>query len=190
LSQSLLNEVWFPTYATVGILSILLVSQSLLNEVWFPTFSKYTFKSDKSVAIPSKWGLVSYVCFIIENQTKRVLSQSLLNEVWFPTNLTGVWSAFPSQSQSLLNEVWFPTGFKRDIVASKSVAIPSKWGLVSYEKNGQGLYYMIKSQSLLNEVWFPTGCSKNILMSFLKMSQSLLNEVWFPTQTLKARLVT
>jgi len=37
-SQSLLNEVWFPTkrfYDTIA--TFLIKSQSLLNEVWFPT---------------------------------------------------------------------------------------------------------------------------------------------------------
>jgi len=38
------------------------VSQSLLNEVWFPTLNvSRTASLHLSVAIPSKWGLVSYV---------------------------------------------------------------------------------------------------------------------------------
>jgi len=39
VSQSLLNEVWFPTTeAVVDIAKKKKKSQSLLNEVWFPTF--------------------------------------------------------------------------------------------------------------------------------------------------------
>jgi len=36
-SQSLLNEVWFPTTDFATLLDIADLSQSLLNEVWFPT---------------------------------------------------------------------------------------------------------------------------------------------------------
>jgi len=37
LSQSLLNEVWFPTNPISIGLGVGKGSQSLLNEVWFPT---------------------------------------------------------------------------------------------------------------------------------------------------------
>ena len=60
-SQSLLNEVWFPTKTDTEAAALGIVSQSLLNEVWFPTH-RYSYK---------------YI-WVQE-------SQSLLNEVWFPT---------------------------------------------------------------------------------------------------------
>jgi len=131
-SQSLLNEVWFPTLSTKQI-ELINESQSLLNEVWFPTETVgFTAFNDNGVAIPSKWGLVSYWHKQIQQPT-LLESQSLLNEVWFPT-LTAEQKAQLIKSQSLLNEVWFPTQRNQEKAdfEGKVVAIPSKWGLVSY----------------------------------------------------------
>jgi len=44
-------------------------------------------KKKKSVAIPSKWGLVSYDLLESQRTPEKVESQSLLNEVWFPTDI-------------------------------------------------------------------------------------------------------
>ena len=48
-SQSLLNEVWFPTICIVN-KKVFLVdeSQSLLNEVWFPTYDSVYCYNEKS----------------------------------------------------------------------------------------------------------------------------------------------
>jgi len=64
MSQSLLNEVFFPTrqYELLSKFSYG-KSQSLLNEVFFPTMLK------------------------MRNSLGAILSQSLLNEVFFPTEL-------------------------------------------------------------------------------------------------------
>jgi len=86
-SQSLLNEVFFPTVEGQGKEEKMkALSQSLLNEVFFPT--EITKTGDGRVGITQ--------------------SQSLLNEVFFPTGLGGR-GAFGFASQSLLNEVFFPT---------------------------------------------------------------------------------
>jgi len=84
-SQSLLNEVFFPTYGK-EVLIQMLESQSLLNEVFFPT----------------EHGIKKF--------TVVDVSQSLLNEVFFPTPALWLgWIYGASVSQSLLNEVFFPT---------------------------------------------------------------------------------
>ena len=50
VSQSLLNEVWFPTHQLDNNIVIQLdKSQSLLNEVWFPTvIGDKEYSSDQS----------------------------------------------------------------------------------------------------------------------------------------------
>jgi len=54
-SQSLLNEVWFPTLSIDEASKLIAESQSLLNEVWFPTIARYFNVLRKfCVAIPSK----------------------------------------------------------------------------------------------------------------------------------------
>ena len=60
-------------------------SQSLLNEVKFPTNSEFIVRLKVAVAIPFKWGQVSYKNFKELNMTPEE-SQSLLNEVKFPTD--------------------------------------------------------------------------------------------------------
>jgi len=111
------------------------------------------------VAIPSKWGLVSYqaLLFYISKQVRS--SQSLLNEVWFPT-------AEVKEREERLLRVAIPSKWglvsywKRQGTAgvgTYQVAIPSKWGLVSYHQLDNNIVIQLdKSQSLLNEVWFPT----------------------------------
>jgi len=57
VSQSLLNEVWFPTPTKGNGVSVdISGSQSLLNEVWFPTISGVgrVRVTGAGVAIPSK----------------------------------------------------------------------------------------------------------------------------------------
>jgi len=112
------------------------------------------------VAIPSKWGLLSYGVAII-NVIPPHQSQSLLNEVFFPTTNSNIyWDGCFLMSQSLLNEVFFPT-----------------------EKNKEKTTVIdIKSQSLLNEVFFPTKRRPRKTGNHEMESQSLLNEVFFPTQ--------
>jgi len=53
-SQSLLNEVFFPTSRSNSRPSNLQQSQSLLNEVFFPTEPSGDNEEVKHVAIPSK----------------------------------------------------------------------------------------------------------------------------------------
>jgi len=158
-SQSLLNEVWFPTLQTGWWLySKIVESQSLLNEVWFPT---------------RFWETLSPL---------KTLSQSLLNEVWFPTTKRSAKRLKFLLSQSLLNEVWFPTHLNLiSLGILHMVAIPSKWGLVSYALHYHIIVNGNMSQSLLNEVWFPTTFPRQRTLSSHWQSQSLLNEVWFPT---------
>ena len=105
LSQSLLNEVWFPS-ATKDTMQRRYLSQSLLNEVWFPSSSNLILnRGGKSQSLlnevwfPSKGHTVSYL--------NRIGSQSLLNEVWFLSLEYFWWSVYITLSQSLLNEVWF-----------------------------------------------------------------------------------
>jgi len=165
---------------------IVLHDQVAIPSKWglvsYGLFKKYINVIFKNVAIPSKWGLVSYTDF--EGKVSNV-------------NL---------RSQSLLNEVWFPTPFgKTKKPGTDRVAIPSKWGLVSYVIKALKAAGRAESQSLLNEVWFPTKISpychlwgswvaipsKWGLVSYWmtycltwgleRKSQSLLNEVWFPT---------
>ena len=54
-SQSLLNEVKFPTYLRLLPLAVIRLSQSLLNEVKFPTGREWvTLDGECGVAIPFK----------------------------------------------------------------------------------------------------------------------------------------
>ena len=53
-SQSLLNEVWFPTEKIMKTYLKVDESQSLLNEVWFPTGFVFAMLKTRKVAIPSK----------------------------------------------------------------------------------------------------------------------------------------
>jgi len=134
------------------------LSQSLLNEVFFPTYNLIERRKIcwLVVAIPSKWGLLSYIAHV-QVGNYILLSQSLLNEVFFPTQQAMVWQVIAHvQSQSLLNEVFFPTPYRNGMpvhvpsqsllnevffpthlwktwnIRSPDVAIPSKWGLLSY----------------------------------------------------------
>jgi len=121
------------------------------------TFWKNREARNGQVAIPSKWGLVSYP-------------------------RANYASHAPSASQSLLNEVWFPTLARKNATErKKKVAIPSKWGLVSYCMDLRRCSMIDQSQSLLNEVWFPT-VARSLSGILGASSQSLLNEVWFPTE--------
>jgi len=114
------------------------------------------------VAIPSKWGLLSYNGVTEVMPCDKGMSQSLLNEVFFPTHSRLRKRRSKSmESQSLLNEVFFPTKQFKEV-----------------RKCWSG------SQSLLNEVFFPTVYVS--IRSWRRQgSQSLLNEVFFPTPTFK-----
>jgi len=136
MSQSLLNEVWFPTNALPDTLGSSWKSVAIPSKWGLVSYEKQSIQGiscRKGVAIPSKWGLVSYDRGKLYYTTSQTVSQSLLNEVWFPTS-TGEAKveAQGFRSQSLLNEVWFPTHNNINISFWISVAIPSKWGLVSY----------------------------------------------------------
>jgi len=210
------------------------VSQSLLFEVWFPTYIRIQANAyfRKGVAIPSIWGLVSYA-LLAAWPALPVRSQSLLFEVWFPTeedklmlsllrecrNPFYLRSGFLPVKNSLLqiknegcrNPFYLRSGFLRTLEAvypqQKTVAIPSIWGLVSYgqafgrsvassfrrnpfylrsgflQRQVEVIYdCMVESQSLLFEVWFPTSPVVQRCGSYLHSSQSLLFEVWFPTR--------
>jgi len=177
---------------------------SFLRAAWSKTI-KYP------VAIPFKWGQVSYIEAGEYNLALEVVSQSLLNEVKFPTARCSLPCVRCCRSQSLLNEVKFPT-FKG--IRQKPyplVAIPFKWGQVSYRSSRRGKKQHAKSQSLLNEVKFPTmtvfKVSEGVVvvaipfkwgqvsyyishrMPYKYQSQSLLNEVKFPTYKLALEVV-
>ena len=68
------------------------------------------------------------------------------------------------RSQSLLIEVFFPTQTKKAPHCSHVVAIPSNWGLLSYNSFVAGLRHPLGSQSLLIEVFFPTANPSRIVM--------------------------
>ena len=104
-------------------------SQSLLNEVFFPTERGARNWHLRPVAIPSKWGLLSYL---------KIGGQWYAAAVAIPSKwgLLSYGGGYMKKelfqvSQSLLNEVFFPTQ-RRISLASAEVAIPSKWGLLSY----------------------------------------------------------
>ena len=148
-SQSLLNEVWFPTTKKGGekVLSIL-ASQSLLNEVWFPTKCQSNTKKARLVAIPSKWGLVSY--YSVRSQVRYWLrSQSLLNEVWFPTNEETYELDIRCKGVAIPSKWGLVSYFwhRNELWTVFRVAIPSKWGLVSYVAVFQGDTMLTKSRN-------------------------------------------
>jgi len=140
-------------------------SQSLLNEVWFPSRKKWKIHSSKDwVAIPSKWGLISFAMSFVKDLIGIKESQSLLNEVWFPSKGMAFCDVYYGESQSLLNEVWFPSSLEISRCTLRG------W-----------------SQSLLNEVWFPSAYRAYRCSVWGWLSQSLLNEVWFPsTETFRS----
>ena len=142
-SQSLLNEVWFPSWKSLYGGLELGESQSLLNEVWFPSSnSSVDMSFFPRVAIPSKWGLISFRT--TEGAAVRApsMSQSLLNEVWFPSVQTSLGRfnprdvAIPSKWGLISfippSESWRPAG----------VAIPSKWGLISFAGRGSHMFWL------------------------------------------------
>jgi len=108
-SQSLLNEVFFPTTnqtcLRVWKKKVAIPSKWGLLSDWLPVDK---FMEKMEVAIPSKWGLLSDWRFR-KYLRGKALSQSLLNEVFFPTMFKS-WEFLKEYgSQSLLNEVFFPT---------------------------------------------------------------------------------
>ena len=86
-SQSLLNEVKYSNVSREEGEEKKIKSQSLLNEVKYSNlFKENWFRGGGCVAIPFKWGQVSYsgTELIVEKANR---SQSLLNEVKFPTQI-------------------------------------------------------------------------------------------------------
>jgi len=155
-SQSLLIEVFFPTYSWSELLSKM--SQSLLIEVFFPT--KLPLPENLPVFIKSQSLLIEVFFPTIGSCDVRNFqfqSQSLLIEVFFPTRAIERRRS-EIKSQSLLIEVFFPTIEGCDVRNFQfHVAIPSNWGLLSYFLRGGRRMFYYKSQSLLIEVFFPTG---------------------------------
>ena len=131
-----------------------------------PTFTWLYYVSFlwNEVAIPFKWGLVSYVQTIVGPFDSM--------EVAIPFK----WG------QVSYRIIWIR------LKGKYSVAIPFKWGQVSYYPYSDGVSSLWLSQSLLNEVKFPTKENLNIWWRG-RTSQSLLNEVKFPTDPLFFSLI-
>ena len=108
-----------------------------------------------NVAIPSFWGLFSYL--MSGWYYHRLMSQSLLFEVFFPITdlpdertrrvfvaIPSFWGLFSYNSNLYYIGLLFP-----------GVAIPSFWGLFSYTDDNDIVINITLSQSLLFEVFFP-----------------------------------
>ena len=140
----------------------------------------WSIRRSKGVAIPFKWGQVSYDT-VHKESVKNILSQSLLNEVKFPTrrfcnNQRENWTvAIPFK----WGQVSYSGGV-RVILNGETVAIPFKWGQVSY-KDGtvRYSYATVAIPFKWGQVSYLTWVVLKI--SALAKSQSLLNEVKFPT---------
>ena len=134
-SQSLLNEVWFPSSRAIrNAFQRCRLSQSLLNEVWFPSKpDRGCMKPDRGVAIPSKWGLISFTVTLHSFRYPTLVSQSLLNEVWFPSTTTAAVAI--TRSAVAIPSKWGLISFLSGSICYRNtsgVAIPSKWGLISF----------------------------------------------------------
>ena len=124
-----------------------------------PTFTWLYYVSFlwNEVAIPFKWGQVSYVQTIVgpfdsmEVAIPFKWGQVSYRIIWI--RLKGKYSvAIPfkwGQVSYLINEL--------NNQKNKHVAIPFKWGQVSYYPYSDGVSSLWLSQSLLNEVKFPTS---------------------------------
>ena len=105
------------------------------------------------VAIPSKWGLLSYI--LRQKHSTVTRSQSLLIEVFFPTLIVRTSINFAVAIPSNWGLISYISSAKLQF-GDSIVAIPSNWGLISYNASEPYRDPYEESQSLLIEVLFPT----------------------------------
>ena len=127
-------------------------------------YPKQTMWMISLVAIPSKWGLVSYTASVLDFPLIRLVA---IPSKWGLVSYTASVLDFPLIRLVAIPSKWglvsYSEGLPQVHLECGSVAIPSKWGLVSYWQELLKPEEVASSQSLLNEVWFPTIISENEL---------------------------